>query len=122
MQGQMMPMGQYPQQQMYAQPQMQYPQQFQQGLNMGSVPAVYAAPLPSAAQMYSSGVPGAPPTIAIPTDDMSMQQFGNQQFQGPRPQRGITLKRRSNQSFGSAEGSSQPSVDSNTRINVIKGS
>ena len=115
---------QYPQQQMqYSQPQMQqYPQQMQQGINMGSVPAVYAAPLPSAAQMYSSGVPGAPPTIAIPTDDMSMQQFGNQQFQGPRPQRGITLKRRSNQPFGSSEGSSQPSVDSNTRINVIKGS
>jgi len=122
-QPQMMQMGQYPQQQMYAQPQMQqYPQQMQQGINMGSVPAVYAAPLPSAAQMYSSGVPGAPPTIAIPTDDMSMQQFGNQQFQGPRPQRGITLKRRSNQPFGSAEGASQPSVDSNTRINVIKGS
>lgn len=124
----MMQMQQYPQpmmqqQMQYSQPQMQqYPQQMQQGINMGTVPAVYAAPLPSAAQMYSSGVPGAPPTIAIPTDDMSMQQFGNQQFQGPRPQRGITLKRRSNQPFGSAEGSSQPSVDANTRINVIKGS
>ena len=124
----MMQMQQYPQpmmqqQMQYSQPQMQqYPQPMQQGINMGTVPAVYAAPLPSAAQMYSSGVPGAPPTIAIPTDDMSMQQFGNQQFQGPRPQRGITLKRRSNQPFGSAEGSSQPSVDANTRINVIKGS
>lgn len=114
---------QYPQQMQYSQPQMQqYPQQMQQGINMGTVPAVYAAPLPSAAQMYSSGVPGAPPTIAIPTDDMSMQQFSSPQFQGPRPQRGITLKRRSNQPFGSAEGSSQPSVDANTRINVIKGS
>ncbi len=93
----------------------------QQGLNMSAVPAVYAAPLPSAAQMYSSGVPGAPPTIAIPTDTASMQQFATPA--GPRPQRGITLKKRSSQPYGSsgAAESSGPSVDSSTRINVIKG-
>lgn len=82
-----------------------------QGLNMGSVPAVYAASLPSA-QMFNSGVPGAPPTFAVPTDDLSMQQFGLPA--GPKPQRGSTLKRRNND--GPAP------VDASTKINVIKGS
>jgi hypothetical protein len=81
-----------------------------QGLNMGSVPAVYAASLPSA-QMFNSGVPGAPPTFAVPTDDLSMQQFGLPT--GPKPQRGTTLKRRNND--GPAP------VDASTKINVIKG-
>lgn len=100
-----------------------YPNQgypmMQPGLNMGNAPAVYASAAPSA-QVFSSGVPGAPPTIAVPTDDLSMQQFGSPQ-NNIRPNRGTTLKRRSNQPFGSAQ-ESAPSVDSNTRINVIKGS
>ena len=86
-------------------------------INMGPSPTVYSSQPVQPAQMYTSGVPGAPPTIAIPTDDLTMQQFASP-MQGPRPQRGITLKRRPNQPAG------QPAQlpDSNTRINVIKGS
>jgi hypothetical protein len=114
-QGQLMPQAQMAPQQYGMSPYMG------QALNTGSIPAVYAASVPPAAQMYSSGVPGAPPTFAVPTDDLTMSQYGNLSGQGPRVQRSsTTMKRRSNQPFGSAE--QEKSVDSNTRINVIKGS
>ena len=105
-----------PQQGGYYQP---YPQQYP-GLNMNSVPTVYAAPMASVAQLYTSGVPGAPPTIAINTDGQTMQQFAAPQ--GPRPQRSnITLKRNKNVSFGSGFDSDKPSSDSNLRVTVTKG-
>jgi DNA-directed RNA polymerase II subunit RPB2 len=82
-------------------------------LNMGSFPAVYASPAPPVAQMYSSGVPGAPPTFAVPTDDLSMEQFGGQM--GPRAQRSTsTLKKRSG-SFGGSSESSQ----SGSQVTVV---
>ena len=102
----------------YMGPNYPYPPYFQQqygypGINMGSGPAVYAQQ-PSSAQVFTSGVPGAPPTIAINTDDQMMSQFASPMV---RPQRSnITLKRKS-VSFGSE----QPS-DSNMRVTVTKGS
>lgn len=85
------------------------------GVNMGSGPAVYAQQ-PSSAQVFTSGVPGAPPTIAINTDGQMMNQFASP-MGGLRPQRSnITLKR-SKQSFGSE----QPSTDSSMRVTVTKG-
>jgi hypothetical protein len=69
--------------------------------------------------MYTSGVPGAPPTIAVSTDDLQMDRFTMPQ--GPRPMRNnITLKRKS-VSFGdntSESGTTDPGV----KITVIKGS
>jgi DNA-directed RNA polymerase II subunit RPB2 len=97
------------------------PQYYQQnggypGVNMGSGPAVYTQP--SSAQVFTSGVPGAPPTIAINTDGQTMGQFASP-MNGIRPQRSnITLKRSSNKPFGSE----QPSSDSNIRVTVTKGS
>ena len=46
-------------------------------INMGTQPAVFSNP--QAAQLISSGVPGSPITIAVPTDDLSL---------APKPMRG----------------------------------
>jgi hypothetical protein len=99
------------------------PQYFQHagypGINMGSGPAVYAQQqgLNQQAQVFTSGVPGAPPTIAINTDGQSMSQFMSP-MNGIRPQRSnITLKR-SKQPFGSEQPNSN---DSNIRVTVTKG-
>jgi hypothetical protein len=46
-------------------------------INMGSQPAVFSQP--QSAQLISSGVPGSPITIAVPTDDLSLV---------PKPMRG----------------------------------
>jgi DNA-directed RNA polymerase II subunit RPB2 len=102
----------YPQQQqmypMQQQQMQQMPQQFNMspypGLNMGATPAVYAASAPQPAQMFTSGVPGAPPTFSIPTDPETMQQFGMPQ---PviKPRRSITLRKgRSGPGFSSGQG------------------
>jgi hypothetical protein len=109
------PMMAYPYGMMPSQ-QMMYP-----GLNMGQAPAVYAQPMPGA-QVFSSGVPGAPPTIAVPTDDLSMQRFAAPQAAGPRPMKGGSgVTRRRSGSRGSEEGSEAPSSDANIVIRVIKG-
>jgi len=90
--------------------------------NMSHSPMVYAASQPQPAQLYSSGVPGAPPTIAVNTDG---QQMGGFMYgSGPRPMRNnITLKRKS-VSFGGGQESeaSGGSSDPNMKITVIKGS
>jgi DNA-directed RNA polymerase II subunit RPB2 len=121
---QMMPQQMMPQQMMpqqggqYFQPYQPYQQYVYPGVNMSSMPTVYAASMPSPAQLYTSGVPGAPPTIAINTDGQTMQQFAAPQ--GPRPQRSnITLKRNKNIPFGSE--SEKPSSDANLRVTVTKG-
>ena len=129
--GQQIPM--YPQQQYYPQQQMQQmPQQFNMtpypGLNMGATPAVYAASAPQPAQMFTSGVPGAPPTFSVPTDPETMQQFGMPQ-QGIKPRRSITLKKgRSGPGFGSSSGqdgdegqSGGSSSSANIVVTVTKG-
>ena len=111
----------YPQQQMQMQQPMypmqpqiqmqQMPQQFNMspypGRNMGATPAIYAASAPQPAQMFTSGVPGAPPTFSIPTDPETMQQFGMPQ---PviKPRRSITLRKgRSGPGFSSGQGQGQ---------------
>ena len=94
------------------------------GFNMGAAPAIYATPMPQQAQMFSSGVPGAPVTFSVSTDDQSMQ-FGGAS-QGPRPQRGgVTLKRRTNQGYSDEQGgqsTSQSGGGPGVTITVIKGS
>ena len=126
---QMMPQYYMPQQQQmmpYPYGYMPQQQQMYQGVNMGQAPAVYAQPMPSA-QVFSSGVPGAPPTIAVPTDDMSMQRFSSGQSgqQGPKPMRGSApgTRRRSpsNNQQEDGSGSGQGSSDANIVIRVIKG-
>jgi hypothetical protein len=117
--------------QMYGQPQMQ-PQGYQpyqlQGLNMGSMPAVYAASVqPPPAQVYTTNIPGAPPTISIETDPFAMQQFGAPQPQAPKPRRTLTLKRGTGSSLGAAgsgAGGDSGGVQgggANVTVNVIKG-
>ena len=93
-----------------------YPQ-----VNMSSGPAVYSSvgqPMaPPMAQFYTSGVPGAPPTIAVDTADQTMSQFANPMGGGPRPQRNnITLKRKS-----AGASSTMASSDSSMRVTVTKG-
>jgi hypothetical protein len=119
----------YPMQQQQMQ---QMPQQFNMspypGLNMGATPAVYAASAPQPAQMFTSGVPGAPPTFSIPTDPETMQQFGMPQ---PviKPRRSITLRKgRSGPGFGSGQGQGQEdegqsggSSSANIVVTVTKG-
>ena len=84
---------------------------------MSSGPEIYTQAVSPSAQMFTSGVPGAPPTIAVNTDGPPMSQFGSQMV-GVRPQRSnITLKRK-NVSFGE-----QPShMEAGMRVNVTKGS
>jgi len=100
--GQMAPMGQMG--------------QMGQNVNMSHYPAIYAASQPQPAQLYSSGVPGAPPTIAVATDEMQMGGF--LMPSAPRPMRNTTQRRNNSQ------GGEQPqqAPDSSVRINVIKGS
>jgi hypothetical protein len=87
-----------------------------QGLNMSQMPAVYAASQPQPAQLYSSGVPGAPPTIAVATDDLQMGGFMS--MNAPKPMRNnITLKRKT-QFNDEPKQNSDPGV----KITVIKGS
>lgn len=88
--------------------------------NMSHSPMVYAASQPQPAQLYTSGVPGAPPTIAVNTDG---QQMGGFMYgSGPRPMRNnITLKRKSVSFGGSNEGNSGEASGSDMKITVIKG-
>ena len=104
----------------YAQPYGQpYPQPYP-GLNMGAQPAVYATPQP--AQMFTSGVPGAPPTFAIPTDSGTMSQFAAPQ--GPKPRKAFTLKKgRGEPAYNLASGQETQTGGSmaNITVTVTKG-
>ncbi len=93
------------------------PQQY----NMSPYPAVYAASQPQPAQLFTSGVPGAPPTIAVDTGAMQMGGFLMPPMQrGPAPMRNNgTQKKRVG--FGGGE-QGQAQQDAGVRINVIKGS
>ena len=91
-----------------------------QGYNMSPYPAIYAASQPQPAQLFSSGVPGAPPTIAVDTGAMQMGGFLMPPMQrGPAPIRNTTQKKRVG--FG-GEQQGQTQQDASVRINVIKGS
>jgi hypothetical protein len=96
---------------------------YSQNLNMGQYPAVYAAAQPQPAQLYTSGVPGAPPTIAVSTDNMQMGGFMS--LNGPKPMRSnITLKRKSVSFGGSNDGQeeSQSGGAPGVKVTVFKGS
>ena len=113
-----------------------YGQQFQpgyaqqpyqlQGLNVGSAPAVYAASVPPPAQVYTTNIPGAPPTISVETDPFVMQQYGAPQPQGPKPRRTLTLRRGRGEpgSAGLGAGAGAPEGQTggaNVTVTVIKG-
>ena len=89
-----------------------------QHYNMSPYPTVYAASQPQPAQLFSSGVPGAPPTIAVDTG--AMQMGGFLMPQAPRPMRSNTTQKK-RVAFGGGEQQGQARQDPNVTINVIKG-
>ena len=118
---------------MYPQyPMMQMTPYGYQGINMGPNPAIFTsqpqqvqlggAHSLGGAQMFTSGVPGAPPVFAVSTDPGTMSSYALPQ--GPRPmkQRGVTLKKgRSPMSFstgGDDDGQSGGGSGSGANITV----
>ena len=71
---------------------------------MGGAPAIYANSAPPPGQLYTSGVPGAPPTFAVQTDPGAMGQFTAPQIKPRKP--AITLKKGRGVSFAPGGGSS----------------
>jgi hypothetical protein len=69
-------------------------------LNTGGAPAIYANSRPPPGQLYTSGVPGAPPTFAVQTDNATMGQFGSPQIKPKKSN--ITLRKGRGVSFGSS--------------------
>jgi hypothetical protein len=101
-----------------AQPYYMPGQPTQQPLNMGQAPAIYATQQLPGAQIFTSGVPGAPPTISIPTDQNTMSQFALPS--GPKPKKSITMRRRPNQGQGQEGGyQDEPSGSSNSASVVV---
>jgi len=96
--------------------------QYGQGFNMSQSPAIYASSQPQPAQLYTSGVPGVPPTIAVATDQVQMGNFLMPQ-NAPRPMRNNVTHRKKSVSFGGSDESEQSGGSSNpaVTINVIKG-
>ena len=90
------------------------------GVNLTPNPTVYTNSMGQNVQMFHSGLPGAPPTFSVPTDDLTMNQYIVPP-QGPRPQRGVTLRRNRFNPKSVGEPSEKPNVDPNMRITVIKG-
>jgi hypothetical protein len=127
--GYIMPQPQPMQQGGYIMPQMpQMPQVFQggyyplnSGVNMSQIPNIYATSVPQPAQLYTSGVPGVPPTISISTANEDMSGFINSG--SIRPVRNnVTAKKRVGFNDGpNQSGSSGQSSDPNMKITVIKG-
>jgi len=102
----------------------QMPQMFQggyypmnSGLNMNQIPAIYATTMAQPAQLYTSGVPGVPPTISVSTDNENMSGFIHPG--SVRPMRNTTAKKRVGFSEPSQQGSGTASAD--MKITVIKG-
>ena len=97
------------------------------GMNVGTVPQVYAASVPPPAQIYSTGVPGAPATIAVATDAATMGNYAaNAAAPAIKPRRNnLTLRRNRGPGVSFAptpqdQGSGAGGQD--VRVNVIKGS
>lgn len=79
---------------------------------MGQGPAVFAnSALQPTAQIITSGVPGVPPTISVPTDGQVMANFALPQ--GPKPKKSFTLKKSRGVSFapGTAAGGGGEQVE-----------
>ena len=88
-------------------------------LNMGQYPAVFATSMPQPAQLYTSGVPGVPPTIAVSTD---YEQMGGFLTPGSvRPMRNMTAKKRVGFSDSVPQGGSSGTTDPSMRVTVVKG-
>ena len=88
----------YPGQAPYGYPMQPFPQpQPYPALNTGGAPAIYANSQPPPGQLYTSGVPGAPPTFAVQTDPMAMGQFGSPQIKPKKAN--ITLRKGRGVSF-----------------------
>jgi hypothetical protein len=99
-------------------PPMNMAQPMAQPLNMGQAPAIYATQQLPGAQIFSSGVPGAPPTISVPTDQSTMSQFSLPS--GPKPKKSITMRRRPNQGSGQGqEGGYQDEPSSSNSASVV---
>ena len=80
------------------------------GVNMSQAPAVYANPaLQQPAQIFAPGVPGAPPTISVPTDTGTMANFALPQ--GPKPKKSFTLKKGRGVSFAPGGGGGGEQVE-----------
>lgn len=93
------------------------------GMNVGNVPQVYAATVPPPAQIYTTGIPGAPPTIAVQTDAGTMGAYANGANlvnRGPRPARAITTRR--NRGPGNSFGApvAEEGQGSDVRVTVNK--
>jgi hypothetical protein len=123
----LMPQVQPMQQGGYMMPQAQMPQVFQggyypmnSGLNMNQIPAIYATSMPQPAQLYTSGVPGVPPTISVSTDN---EQMGGFIHPGSvRPLRNnVTAKKRVGFNDGPNQQGGSGTVSSDMKITVIKG-
>ena len=95
----------YPGQAPYGYPMQPMPQmQAYPALNTGANPAIYANSQPPPGQIYTSGVPGAPPTIAVETDPATMGQFGSPQIKPKKAN--ITLRKGRGVSFAPGSGGS----------------
>jgi hypothetical protein len=97
------------------------------GMNVGSVPQVYAATVPPPAQIYTTGIPGAPPTIAVNTDAAAMGAYANGEGSigpngAPRPRRNNTLRRGNGPRVNFGAPVPQEGGGSDVRVTVIKGS
>jgi hypothetical protein len=103
----------YPGQAPYGYPQMQsYP-----ALNTGGAPAIFANSQPPPGQLYTSGVPGAPPTFAVQTDSATMGQFMAPQIKPKKSN--ITLKRRGVSFASSGGGGSSGQEESQSGGSVV---
>ena len=94
---------------------------------MSPYPTIYAASQPQPAQLFTSGVPGAPPTIAVDTGAMQMGGFLTPSMQSssgsaPRPMRSNTTQKKRVGFGGDEQGQEQARQDSGVIINVIKSS
>jgi hypothetical protein len=86
------------------QPMQPMQQQAFPALNTGATPAIYANSQLPPGQIYSSGVPGAPPTIAVETGPATMGQFGSPQIKPKKAN--ITLRKGRGISFAPGSGAS----------------
>jgi hypothetical protein len=94
----------YPMQPPYGYPMQPMQQQAFPALNTGGTPAIYANSVLPPGQIYSSGVPGAPPTIAVETGPATMGQFGSPQIKPKKAN--ITLRKGRGVSFAPGSGGS----------------
>jgi hypothetical protein len=89
------------------------------GINMGPGPNIYATSVPQPAQLYTSGVPGVPPTFSVQTDLPQMGGFINSGSVRPMRNNTTAKKRVGFNESHNQQGSGTASPD--MKITVIKG-